>query len=228
MVLLIHLVADYSCRALAAGTWPTQWRRTRRRQNTTYFPGRWGKTGGGVFPASSGSGTSCGLASTIGLQSAEPAAKRQLGTDFVSYIASCSCLLKSFHSYPSPKVMAICPSHFAWQRERSEKHSGAQRRYGDKTFSLPRNRTASQAPCSLCDRISTASQQSGSSLDPRISPEVSTQLLAVELTPPGDEARKMLPRRRVSRCSVEDFQASSRCRKVSSRIVKRGGRRAGW
>lgn len=120
--------------------------------------------------------------------------------------------------------MAIWPSHFAWQRERSEKHSGAQRRYGEKTFSLPRNRLASQAPCSLCDRISTASQLSGSSLDPRISPEVSTQLLAVELTPPSDEARKMQPRRSASRCSVEDFQVSSRCRKVFSRILNRGGK----
>lgn len=125
--------------------------------------------------------------------------------------------------------MAIWPSHFVWQRERSEKHSGAQRRYGDKTFSLSRNRMASQAPCSLCDRMSTAGQQSGSSLDPGISPEVSTPLLAMELTPPSDEARKMLPQRRASRCSVEDFQASSRCRKVL-KPWREGGRgdRGDW
>lgn len=134
-------------------------------------------------------------------------------------------LLKSFPSYPPlpPKVMAIWPSFFAWQRERSEKHSGAQRRYGEKMFSLPRSRTASQVPCSLCDRTSTASQPSGPSLDPRISPEVSTHLLAVELTPLSNEAHKMQPRRSVSCCSVKDFQVSSRYWQVFSRILNRGG-----
>lgn len=119
--------------------------------------------------------------------------------------------------------MAIWPSHFAWARERSEKHSGAQRRYGERTFSLPRDRTASQAPCSLCDRIATTNQLAGPSLHPRISPEVSARLcppLAVELTPLSAEARKIHPRCSASRCSVEDLQvSSSRCRRVSSRIL---------
>lgn len=137
-------------------------------------------------------------------------------------------LLKSFLLIPPHKVMAIWPSHFAWQRERSEKHSGAQRRYGEKAFSLNRSRTAPQAPCSLCDRISTASQLSGPSLGPGVSPEVSTRLLAVELTPLSDEAREMQPRRSVSRCSFEDFQVSSRCCKVPARILNCWGRRGGW
>lgn len=85
------VLADCGCRAPAAGTWPTQWRRTRRRPSTAFSPGHWGKTGGGVSPASSGSGTSCGLASAIGPPSAKPAVKRQFGADFVSY-----CVLSFF------------------------------------------------------------------------------------------------------------------------------------
>lgn len=198
----IHLVA--------AGIWPTQWRKTRRRPNTTYFHGRWGKTGGAGFPASSGSGTSCGLALIIALLSAEPAVKRQFCTDLMLYIGCCSCIVKiSTYLSPTPKVMAILPSHFAWQRERSEKHSGAQRRYGEKTVSLPHSRTASQAPCSLCDRVSTASQLSGSSLDGRIFAEVPARLLAVKSTPLTNEPSRVQPQRSVSRCSVEDFQVSS-------------------
>lgn len=127
------------------------------------------------------------------------------------------------------KVMAIWPSHFAWQRERSEKHSGAQRRYGEKAISLPRHRTASQAPCSLCHRISIANQLAGESVHPRISPVVPARLsplLAVESTPLSAEARKIEPRCGVSRCSVKDFQVSSRCQRVSARIFNHGARKA--
>ncbi|XP_075873072.1 speedy protein A [Nelusetta ayraudi] len=112
------------------------------------------------------------------------------------------------------EVMSIWPSHFAWSRERSEKHSGAQRHYGERTFSLPRDRTASRAPCSLCDRIATANQLAGPSLHPRISPEVSARLcppLAVESTPLSAEAREIQPRCSASRCSVEDLRVSTDC-----------------
>lgn len=127
-----------------------------------------------------------------------------------------------FSSFSVPsKVMSIWPSHFAWARERSEKHSGAQRHYGERTFSLPRDRTASRAPCSLCERIATANQLAGPSLHPRISPEVSARLcppLAAESTPLSAEARKIQPRCSASLCSVEDLRVSSRCRRGSSRI----------
>lgn len=91
--------------------------------------------------------------------------------------------------------MAILPSHFVWQRGRSELHSGAQRRYGEKPFTLPRGRTASRVPCALCNRISTVDQLVGPSLLPKISPVHSPELpdpytptLALEVTPPKAEA----------------------------------------
>lgn len=129
-----------------------------------------------------------------------------------------------------PKVMAIWPSHFAWQRERSEKHSGAQRRYGEKTFSLPRSRTALQGPCSLCECFPTANQLVGPSLHTRISHEGSALLspvLAVESTPLSIEARQVLPRRNASHCSVEDLQVSSRCPRFSTTICWNRSRRGG-
>lgn len=97
------VLADCGCRAPAAGTWPTPWRRTRRRPSTAFSPGHWGRTGGGVSPASSGSGTSCGLASAIGPPSAKPAAKRQFGADFVSYRIS------SFFSPFFLLLFFLCP-----------------------------------------------------------------------------------------------------------------------
>lgn len=91
--------------------------------------------------------------------------------------------------------MAIWPSHFVWQRGRSEQHGGAQRRYGEKPFTLPRGRTASRVPCALCNRIATVDQLVGPSLLPKISPVHSPELpdpftptLALEVTPPKAEA----------------------------------------
>lgn len=137
--------------APAAGIWPTQWRRTRRRPNTTYFPGRWGKTGDGVFPASCDSGTSCGLASTIGLQSAEPAAKRQSGTNFVSYVVSCSCVVKIFFfSFPSTRSWpygppTLCGSVSARRSTVALSGATATRRSACPAIAWPRRRPAPSA-----------------------------------------------------------------------------------
>lgn len=47
--------------------------------------------------------------------------------------------------------MAIVPSHFIWQRERAEHHSGAQRLYRNRgEILIPRGPSASPEPCSLC------------------------------------------------------------------------------
>ncbi|XP_056623040.1 speedy protein A isoform X2 [Triplophysa dalaica] len=49
------------------------------------------------------------------------------------------------------EVMAIVPSHFIWQRERAEHHSGAQRPYRNRAkILIPRGPSASPEPCSLC------------------------------------------------------------------------------
>ncbi|KAK7142364.1 hypothetical protein R3I94_011896 [Phoxinus phoxinus] len=53
------------------------------------------------------------------------------------------------------EVMAIVPSHFIWQRERAEHHSGAQRLYQNcEGIHIPRGPFASPEPCSLCAKTS--------------------------------------------------------------------------
>lgn len=47
--------------------------------------------------------------------------------------------------------MAIVPSHFVWQRERAEHHSGAQRLYQNcEGILIPRGPSSSPEPCFLC------------------------------------------------------------------------------
>ncbi|XP_058471776.1 speedy protein A [Solea solea] len=62
------------------------------------------------------------------------------------------------------EVMAIVPSHFVWQRERSELHSGAQRQYsgGGSSMCFPRGPSASPVSCVLCNRITRLDQNLGS------------------------------------------------------------------
>ncbi|XP_026141545.1 speedy protein A-like [Carassius auratus] len=53
------------------------------------------------------------------------------------------------------EVMAIVPSHFIWQRERAEHHSGAQRLYQNREeILIPRGPSASPEPCFLCAKTS--------------------------------------------------------------------------
>uniref|UniRef100_A0A8C6V8U4 Speedy/RINGO cell cycle regulator family member A n=1 Tax=Neogobius melanostomus TaxID=47308 RepID=A0A8C6V8U4_9GOBI len=60
------------------------------------------------------------------------------------------------------EVMAIVPSHFVWQKERSVHHSGAQRQYGHREQTpIPRGPTASPVSCALC--------RHSSKLDPSLS-----------------------------------------------------------
>ncbi|NXJ83018.1 SPDYA protein, partial [Trogon melanurus] len=50
------------------------------------------------------------------------------------------------------EVMAIAPTHYIWQRERSPHHSGAVRSYSDDEVQLPRGPTATPADCLLCGK----------------------------------------------------------------------------
>ncbi|XP_030354992.1 speedy protein A [Strigops habroptila] len=50
------------------------------------------------------------------------------------------------------EVMAIAPTHYAWQRERSIHHSGAVRNYNDDEAQLPRGPSATPADCLLCGK----------------------------------------------------------------------------
>lgn len=50
-----------------------------------------------------------------------------------------------------PQVMAIAPTHYIWQRERSVHHSGALRNY-DEGAQLPRGPSATPTDCLLCGK----------------------------------------------------------------------------
>lgn len=50
-----------------------------------------------------------------------------------------------------PQVMAIAPTHYIWQRERSVHHSGALRNYDD-LVQLPRGPSATPTDCQLCGK----------------------------------------------------------------------------
>ncbi|XP_055483187.1 speedy protein A [Psammomys obesus] len=50
------------------------------------------------------------------------------------------------------EVMAIAPTHYIWQRERSVHHSGAVRNYNRDEVHLPRGPSATPVDCSLCGK----------------------------------------------------------------------------
>ncbi|XP_070777019.1 speedy protein A [Enoplosus armatus] len=85
------------------------------------------------------------------------------------------------------EVMAIVPSHFAWKRERSEHHSGAQRQYSDRDHTrIPRGPSASPFSCALCNRGPWLNQGPGSSAQTPhpASPRPFASALSLETTPP--------------------------------------------
>lgn len=103
------------------------------------------------------------------------------------------CLPLSVH-----QVMAIVPSHFVWQRARSEHHSGAQRQYGDHAR-IPRGPSASPVSCSLCNRgtgldqgpcsSSSCGGSSPGTPNPAV-PDPFTTALRLETTPPRAAASR--------------------------------------
>lgn len=115
--------------------------------------------------------------------------------------------------------MAIVPSHFVWQRERSAHHSGAQRNYGDPLFPLPRGPSASPVSCGLCNHGSRSNPEPGFSsfstgsplhtLSP-VFPHPFPSTLTLEKTPPraGTPHRKVgetkIQRRHPSCCCAEE------------------------
>ncbi|XP_040916992.1 speedy protein A [Toxotes jaculatrix] len=91
------------------------------------------------------------------------------------------------------EVMAIVPSHFVWQRDRSVLHSGAQRQYGEQDHvRFPRGPSAALISCALCNSSAKLDQGLGSSSPYRGSsaqtadttyPHPFTSLLTLETTP---------------------------------------------
>ncbi|KAM8809067.1 speedy protein A [Eudromia elegans] len=53
------------------------------------------------------------------------------------------------------EVMAIAPTHYIWQRERSMHHSGAVRNYNKEEVQLPRGPSATPVDCLLCGKKGT-------------------------------------------------------------------------
>ncbi|XP_035388994.1 speedy protein A [Electrophorus electricus] len=93
------------------------------------------------------------------------------------------------------EVMAIVPSHFIWQRERAEHHSGAQRQYRDRDeVHGPRGPAASPEPCALCAKTSCLSSSSSSS---------SSLLLpfSLEATPPKTQASRPISKKTPCHCT---------------------------
>lgn len=94
------------------------------------------------------------------------------------------------------QVMAIVPSHFVWQRERSEHHSGARRQYGNQPVKIPRGPSASPVSCSLCNLGSKSNHGPGSSsfltvpTPQNLNPVLFTSTLALETTPPRAPCKK--------------------------------------
>ncbi|XP_029900186.1 speedy protein A isoform X2 [Myripristis murdjan] len=113
------------------------------------------------------------------------------------------------------EVMAIMPSHFVWQRERAEHHSGAQRHYGERAHTrMPHGPSACPAPCALCDsgprlargeRLSSSS--SGFSVQTSTSP-LPFALALSETTPPRAKASRRKVRKTKHKAQA---QPSSRC-----------------
>lgn len=96
--------------------------------------------------------------------------------------------------------MAIVPTHFVWQRERSEHHSGAQRQYSETDHTrIPRGPLASPVSCALCKRDSRLDQGSSSFAPFRgsseqtpnhVFPQPFTSPLSLEVTPPRAAASR--------------------------------------
>ncbi|XP_068009782.1 speedy protein A [Melanerpes formicivorus] len=71
------------------------------------------------------------------------------------------------------EVMAIAPTHYVWQRQRSARHSGAVRSYHSAEAQLPRGPSATPAACRLCGKkgrfvrlgLSSSSSSSAATLE---------------------------------------------------------------
>ncbi|XP_051251883.1 speedy protein A [Dicentrarchus labrax] len=113
------------------------------------------------------------------------------------------------------EVMAIVPSHFVWQRERSEHHSGAQRQYGDQDHArFPRGPLASPVSCALCNHGTRLDQGPGSSYPSRGSsaqnpafPHPFTPTLSLVTTPP----RAAASRRKAVETKIQAQHSSCCC-----------------
>ncbi|KAM9354885.1 speedy protein A [Pholidichthys leucotaenia] len=108
------------------------------------------------------------------------------------------------------QVIAIVSSHSAWQRKRSNLHSGAQRQYGDISC-VPRGPSASPVPCSLCNHGNRLLHTPSSSRVFPAHPQPFTFSLNLEVTPPKAADRKSKESPAHHPCSFWPDEFLSRC-----------------
>ncbi|MEE6473614.1 hypothetical protein FKM82_010109 [Ascaphus truei] len=108
------------------------------------------------------------------------------------------------------KVMEIAPTHYIWQRERSDHHSGAVRNYSKEETQLPRGPCATPLDCLLCGKKGrfiglglSSSSSSSSSTTLRMKEQIVQQDSPESFT--GD---KMVIDPPESYCSSQDSQTS--------------------
>ncbi|MEE6473613.1 hypothetical protein FKM82_010109 [Ascaphus truei] len=108
------------------------------------------------------------------------------------------------------EVMEIAPTHYIWQRERSDHHSGAVRNYSKEETQLPRGPCATPLDCLLCGKKGrfiglglSSSSSSSSSTTLRMKEQIVQQDSPESFT--GD---KMVIDPPESYCSSQDSQTS--------------------
>ncbi|KAE8600280.1 hypothetical protein XENTR_v10013170 [Xenopus tropicalis] len=117
------------------------------------------------------------------------------------------------------EVMAIAPSHYIWQRERSEHHSGAARNYSKYDVYLPRGPSATPLDCPVCGNkgrlmelgLSTSSSASSSTtfqvnehILPQDSLQSSGENMAIDPQPSGINREPHGTHVRKGPCSAPD------------------------
>ncbi|KAM4770832.1 speedy protein A [Rhinophrynus dorsalis] len=91
------------------------------------------------------------------------------------------------------EVMAIAPTHYIWQRERSEHHSGAIRKYSKEETNIPRGPFATPQDCVLCGkkgRLIDSGLSSSSSSTSNSTLQIKEQIVQQDLSQSSGE--KML------------------------------------
>ncbi|KAM9316186.1 speedy protein A [Gastrophryne carolinensis] len=84
------------------------------------------------------------------------------------------------------EVMAIAPTHYIWQRERSELHSGAMRNYMKDEYILPRGPLATPPDCAQCGKkglLVNLGLSSSSSSSPDVVPRGDQKVPSTQQSP---------------------------------------------
>ncbi|NXR15956.1 SPDYA protein, partial [Semnornis frantzii] len=113
------------------------------------------------------------------------------------------------------EVMAIAPTHYVWQRERSTHHSGAVRSYNNAQVQVPRGPSATPTACRLCGK-------KGRFVRLGLSSSSSSSTGTLEMMELHQNLKDTLPTEKVlpdsSFCYVQDCQSPSSKRRPDNRL----------